>query len=126
MSWVYCNPNPARRTAGDCVVRGLAIVFDLSWDDAYDRIVAWGKREHEMPSANMVLDSFMDSRGYEKFLLPATCLHCYTVNDFANEHPYGSYLLGTGTHVVAVIDGDYYDTWDSGGETPIYYWTKSK
>lgn len=124
--WVYCNPNPLRRTAGDCVVRGLAILFNLTWIEAYDEIVAQGKRECEMPSANMVLDSYMQLRGYSKHLLPATCPHCYRIDDFAGEHPYGKYLVGTGTHVVAVIDGNYYDTWDSGGETPIYYWTKSK
>ena len=25
-------------------------------------------------------------------------------------------------NVIAVIDGDYYDSWDSGNEVPIYYW----
>ena len=28
-------------------------------------------------------------------------------------------------HVVAVIDGNYYDTWDSGDKIPIYYWYKA-
>ena len=125
MSWIYCNPNLKRRTAGDCVVRGLAIVFDMTWDEAYDEIVAQGKREGEMPSTNMVLDSYMHLQGFTKYLLPATCPHCYTIADFAYEHPYDTYLVGTGTHVVAVIDGNYYDTWDSGGETPIYYWTRN-
>jgi len=33
-------------------------------------------------------------------------------------------ILATGTHVIAVGDGNYYDTWDSGQEVPIYYWRK--
>jgi hypothetical protein len=33
-------------------------------------------------------------------------------------------MLATGTHVVAVIDGNYYDTWDSGDEVPIALWKK--
>ena len=32
------------------------------------------------------------------------------------------YLIGTGSHAVAVIDGDYYDSWDSGNEIPAYFW----
>ena len=28
------------------------------------------------------------------------------------------------SNAVGVIDGDYYDTWDSGNEIPIFYWRK--
>lgn len=38
----------------------------------------------------------------------------------------GRYLLALDQHVVAVVDGDYYDTWDSGNEIPIYYWMKGE
>ena len=38
------------------------------------------------------------------------------------DNPYGRYILATGEHVVAIENGDYYDTWDSGDEIPIYYW----
>ena len=48
----------------------------------------------------------------------------YTVQDFCIDHPKGTYVLGTGTHAVAVVDGYYYDAWDSGKEIPIYYFSK--
>lgn len=124
MSFVYYNPNPKRVTAGDCVVRGIATIENISWEEAYDDIVAQGRIEYEMPSANLVLDSYLHMRGYVKRLLPPSCPHCYTVRDFSDDHPYGTYLLGTGSHVVAVVNGDYYDSWNSGNEIPIYYWTK--
>ena len=38
--------------------------------------------------------------------------------------PDGTYILAMATHVVAVVDGDWLDTWDSGDETPLYYWQK--
>ena len=47
---------------------------------------------------------------------------CYTIEDFCADHPMGLYVLGTGTHVVTVVDGNYYDTWRSGDEIPQYYW----
>lgn len=28
-------------------------------------------------------------------------------------------------HAVCVQDGHIFDTWDSGGEIPVYYWEKS-
>jgi hypothetical protein len=49
---------------------------------------------------------------------------CYTIKEFCKDHPIGDYLLGTGSHVVAVLDGNYYDTWDSGSEVPIYYFKR--
>ena len=45
------------------------------------------------------------------------------VNDFCVEHPRGAYVLGLRNHVVAVIDGHYYDTWDCGERPVLYYWT---
>ena len=41
-------------------------------------------------------------------------------------YPHGTYVLATNNHVVAVVDGNYYDTWDSGDETPIYVWRKEE
>ena len=52
------------------------------------------------------------------------CPYCYSVADFANEHPNGSYILATGSHAVACVSGDWIDSWDSGSVTPIYYYTK--
>ena len=48
----------------------------------------------------------------------------YTVRDFCEDNPLGTFVLAIHEHVVCVVDGDYYDSWDSGGEIPIYYWTK--
>jgi hypothetical protein len=46
------------------------------------------------------------------------------VKEFCYDNPKGSFLVGTGTHVVAVIDGDYYDAWDSGNEVIDRYFTR--
>ena len=54
--------------------------------------------------------------------MPNTCPDCYTVDDFCHEHQTGKYLLALFEHVVAVVDGYYYDTWDSGRKVVLYYW----
>jgi hypothetical protein len=43
---------------------------------------------------------------------------------FCADHPNGTYVVSTGSHVVAVVDGDYYDTSDTGSEIPIAYFEK--
>lgn len=80
----------------------------------------------EMPSSNAVWAAFLYREGYRRHVIPNTCPFCYTVKQFTLDHPSGRYLLATGSHVVAVIDGDYYDTWNSGDEIPIYYWKKEE
>ena len=78
----------------------------------------------DMPSADNVWGAQLLSEGFTHHILPNTCPFCYTVRDFCDEHKQGTYVLGTGTHAVAVIDGDYYDSWDSGDKIPLFYWRK--
>ncbi len=80
----------------------------------------------DMPSSNAVWGKYLYEQGYRRHAIPDRCPVCYTVAQFAEEHPKGSYILGTGSHVVACEDGCYYDTWDSGMEVPIFYWEKGR
>ena len=78
----------------------------------------------DMPSANRVWGEYLKSKGFKKFQMPDMCPECYTVRDFCQHNPHGIFILGTGEHVVCVIEGDYYDSWDSGYEIPIYYFQR--
>lgn len=125
--YVYYNPNPRDRAeVGDCTVRAVSKAQNISWETAYIDLVMQGYDLGDMPSSNYVMASYLRQKGYTKHLIPDTCPDCYTVRNFANEHPKGIYILGTGTHVVAVLDGNYYDSWDSGDAIPIYYYRKEK
>jgi hypothetical protein len=77
-----------------------------------------------MPSVNWLWELYLKQNGFEKFLLPDSCPECMTVSGFARMFRKGSYVIGTGTHAVAVIDGNYLDAWDSGDETPSYFFRK--
>lgn len=77
-----------------------------------------------MPSADRVWGAYLRSKGFRRDLIESDCPECYTVRDFCREHEQGRYVMAISGHVVAVIDGQYYDTWDSGDEVPIYYWYK--
>lgn len=124
MAYIHKNPNPVKNLVGDCVVRGISILMNKPWDYTYMEIVVQGYNMYDMPSSNEVWGAYLKSQGYVKRLIPNTCPDCYTIKDFCYDHPRGKYLMATGSHVVAVIDGDYYDTWDSGNEIPVYYFTK--
>jgi len=120
----FYNPNPEKLLVGDCVVRAISKITGQDWEKTYIDICLEGFEQHDMPSANHVWESYLIRLGFTRRLLPDTCLMCYTVRDFCEDFPTGEYILSTGEHVIAVLDGDYYDTWDSGDELPRYYWIR--
>lgn len=126
MYWQRYNPNPDGRLVGDCTVRAIGKMLDLSWEDAYLKLCMCGFEMRDMPSSNAVWGELLRQHGYFRSTIPNTCPRCYTIADFCQEHRLGKYLLATGTHVVAVEDGYYYDAWDSGNEIPVYYWSKEE
>lgn len=124
MSWQFYNPNPLGLNTGDCVIRALTLAFGKTWDEVYEMVADYGFETKTMPSSNDSWTALLRRRGFKRYIIPDECPDCYTVREFCEDHPQGVYILATGTHVIAVIDGDYYDTWDSGGKIPIYYFKK--
>lgn len=117
----HYNPNPKHKQTTDCVIRMLTKVFQLSWIRAYDSLSEVVAEEYEMPSSNHVWELYLLRHGFQKKLLPNTCPDCLTVRGFTYLFPAGTYVACTGSHVVAVVDGDYFDAWDSGNEIVSYY-----
>ena len=120
--WIEYNPNPAGRRVGDCAVRAVAKALGLDWEDAYALIAANGYRMGDMPSSDSVWGSVLRQNGFYRESIPDTCPECYTASDFAADNPRGTFVLGFGGHVAAVVDGDIYDAWNSGNEIPQFVW----
>lgn len=118
------NPNPQWKSVGDCVVRSISKVLDYDWERTYIELAVQGFMMCDMPSANSVWGAYLRNKGFTRHVFPDSCPDCYTVADFAEDNPNGKFILATGSHVVAVVNGNYYDTWDSGNEVPVYYWKK--
>ena len=124
--WQYFQNNPAGRNVGDCTVRALSVVLGWDWEKAFCELCSDAYYMADMPSSNGVLGAALRKRGFYRRNLPDTCPDCYTIADFCEDHPEGIYVVGTGIHVVGCIDGSYFDSWDSGGEIPVYYWEKKE
>ena len=126
MSWKKYNPNPLSKSVGDCVVRALCAATGRSWEGIYTALCVEGMRMGDMPSANAVWSALLRDLGYRRGVLPAKCPDCYTVFDFARENPRGVFVLALSGHVVTVVDGNWWDAWDSSNETPLYFWERTE
>ena len=124
MGYKYYNSNPVKNRTEDCAVRALTKIFGISWDEAFDMLAKVAKGMGVMPSDKNALSAVLRMNGFYRENLPHFCRDCYTVRDFAKDNPIGEYVLCTDNHVVPVIDGVYYDLWDSGDDIPVWYWTR--
>ena len=118
----YFNPNPCSKNTGDCTVRAICAATGMSWDMAFDELCDKAKEIGEMPSSNNAWGQYLQDLGFTYRPLTNTCPFCFSVKDFCKENPKGTFILGTGTHAVTAIDGNYYDAWDSGDEIIAYVW----
>lgn len=126
MSFVFYNPNRLNRDTDDCTVRAISKLFNEDWRTTYLQIVLQGYMDYRMPSTNATWSALLARKGYHRHVIPENCPDCLTIRDFSENNPTGRFLVATGEHVVAIVDGNYYDTWDSGDLIPIYYWEKEK
>ena len=126
MAYIEWNPNPVGRKVGDCAVRAVAKALNMGWEAAYIALTINGLQMGDMPSSDSVWGATLRQHGFKRENISNECPDCFTVADFAEENPEGVYVLGTGGHVVTVIDGDYYDSWDSGKEIPQFVWYRRK
>ena len=126
MPYVYYNPNPYGKDTEDCVIRAISRLFDLSWDEAFIELTTQAFIDKSVLTVDNIWGNYLMTKGFTMHPLPNTCPRCYTVSRFAADHPYGRFLVKTPGHVIAVVDGYYYDSGDSGREVPIYYWEEGK
>lgn len=119
----FYNPNPEGKRVGDCVIRALTKVLGGDWTSNYMDVCLQGGVDYDMPSSNAVWGHLLRRKGFLMHALPH-CPDCYTVREFCRDNPRGEYILGTGSHVVAAVDGDYYDAWDSGNEVLTFFYSR--
>ena len=116
----YYQPNDKdlKDKTGDCQIRALSKVLNCSWVEAFDITIPvcrelqtytifdgnHEKTKEAMEHIGFRYEGISNRKGAKR----------PTVDEFAKEHPTGSYVAKVANHVVAIVDGNYYDTWDCG------------
>lgn len=124
--WIEYNANPIGKRAGDCTVRAVSKAVNEPWEKAYAGLCIQGLQMCDMPSNNGVVGAYLKSKGFQRGILPNNCPECYTIVQFCKDHPHGVFVVFVGGHVLCIENGDYFDSWDSGNENPIYFFEKGE
>lgn len=120
------NPNPNGKRVGDCTVRAISKATRQSWEETYVGLCLKGFEMGDMPSADAVWGAYLRGKGFYRSAIPNDFPENYSVADFCRDNPSGTYILAISGHVVCVVDGEHFDSWDSSDEIPQYFWQRSR
>lgn len=123
--YISYNANTRNKDVGDCTKRALSLAFGLDYDEVSRELNqikrGQGQTEYNLDS---VWTKFTDRRNV-KFIKDNRGIN---LDEFCQEHPTGTYLILTGrptryhsNHIVCVIDGNIYDSWNSGNQKVFEY-----
>ena len=122
----YFQPNKKdiKDKQGDCSIRSLCKFLNKSWVDVFDLLVPIARRTQQMLNEKPNLELFMEEQGASYVSVYAPKGKKYTVAKLAKtgEKMICYCRVGFRTHLVAVEDGMYFDTWDCGSRIVYGYW----
>lgn len=126
MPYIHQNLNPLNKNTEDCIVRAIALATGSSWDEIFWELSLVAFMEKETINSNYIWGKYLLEHGFKRYTLPDTCPICYTVKDFVKDNPKGIFVVGDGSHAIAVVDGYYVDSFDSGDRAVLFYYTKER
>lgn len=128
--FVYYQPNKkdVADRFGDCTIRALSKVFEVDWLSAFMMTIPYCI-EYQVPNIfNLPCKleiEVMTKLGFVYYGISNRAgSKRPTIDEFAKSHPFGRYICNVSNHEVAVVDGKYYDTWDSGFKSLYGYYEK--
>lgn len=127
MPYKYYQPNSkdVKDRYGDCVIRALTKALNKTWVDVFDELVPIAREsqcpmeckptyEKYLANNNFVYHGISNKKGTKR----------PTVESFSRANKHGTFFLNVANHCVTVVDGVYYDIWDSGNKSLYGYWQK--
>lgn len=126
-TYQYYQPNnkDVKDDYGDCVIRALTKVLDMNWMGVFVDMLPTCTEYQALHNNQKAYTEYLKSKGFVYTgISNKKGTKRPTVKSFAREHKAGKYFVTVANHVVAIIDGQYFDTWDSGEKSMYGYWTK--
>lgn len=126
--YVYYQPNSKdlKDEYGDCTIRALSKALNVQWLEAFDLTIPLC-REYQVSNVfgapSKIERQIIERLGFDYHPISnRKGTKRPTVLSFAKEHPHGTYIANVAHHEVAVVDGQYFDTWDCGYKSLYGYY----
>lgn len=123
----YYQPNKKdiKDEYGDCVIRAFTKALDKDWLEVFDELIPYARETQTMPNNKPAYEKYLADKGFKWYgIKVAKGKKRPTAESFCKEHKTGTYILRQAHHLVTVVDGKYYDTWESGDRGVYGYWVK--
>ena len=111
--WEMYEPNPVRTGAVDCATRAISKALNVSWEKAYVMLSVNGFIMGNDPAGDEIWGSVLRQHGFTRHIVPDTCPDCYTVEQFAADHPEGTFVVKSENHVATIQNGTLFDSCSS-------------
>ena len=127
--YVYYQPNDKdlKDKYGDCQIRALSKALDKTWLEVFDLVTPLCREIQSYTIFGCELTIVKDAMNRLGFgytgISNKKGSKRPTVREFAKKHPTGRHVLVVANHVVACVDGKFYDTWDCGHCSLYGYYT---
>ncbi len=132
----YFNANPKNWITGDCTFRAIATAFEKPWNDIVMDMAQLSIKTGYAINDVKGIEKFLNQNGWIKQKQPRKLDNTkYTGAEFCNEIQNGKFQflkneriiakIG-GHHIVAIVDGQIWDIWNSTGKCIGNWWIKEK
>lgn len=116
----FLNLNPRGKREEDCVCRAITFASGFPYEKVYQKL--W-------LTADLYECDRLCKYCYSNFIsnvLKYKEVNCdrLTIGQFADKHPYGTYLIRVPNHLTVIQDGVLYDIWDCRSEICDTVWKR--
>lgn len=116
--YIYYNANPAGKHEEDCVVRAITLASGLPYEEVEHQLWFTGELLECVPLCRFCYSHLLTNvLKYE----PVYCENM-TIDEFAETHPFGTYLIRIDSHLTVIIDEILYDIFDCRDELCDLAW----
>ena len=123
----YYNANPHNRFGGDCVVRALCTAMNQTWEQTVRELTELGIKYGYLLNDDKCYAKYLEQKGWVKHKQPRMWDNTkLTGKDFCSIVDKSKPVIAHigGHHIVAIVNGQVNDIWDSTDGCIGNYWIK--
>lgn len=128
----YYNANPRNRITGDCVVRAICTAMERPYEEVYEELYQFSLKCGYILNDKKCYEKYLAAHGWVKMPQPRKADGTkYTGKEWCEKRQRNIFFrvirtiahIG-GHHIVAIIQGQVWDIWDSTDGCIGNFWTK--